>query len=163
MYTVVMIGGILNISSVEGASLPLTVVRSLGGWDEIKKMRLTSQDRIKGDQHILGESDFVLGVLSESGEKFERKHRLQSLGYDFDKTVERVSSLFDLEEDYITARGRQKERVEARDLLCYWSAIELGIPMVDLAKRLEMTLSGVSYAVQRGEKMAKGNGHQLEN
>ncbi len=36
------------------------LIRSLGGWDEIKKMRLTGQDRIKSDQRILGESDFVL-------------------------------------------------------------------------------------------------------
>jgi len=139
------------------------LIRSLGGWDKIKKMRLTGQDRIKSDQRILGESDFVLGVLSESEEKFARKQRLKSLGYDFEKVLERVSSLFDLEKDYITGRGRQKGRVKARDFLCYWSAIELGIPMVDLAKRLEMTLSAVSYAVQRGEKIAKGNGYQLEN
>ena len=139
------------------------LIRSLGGWDEIKKMRLTGQDRIKSDQRILGESDFVLGVLSESEEKFERKYRLRSLGYDFEKILERVSSLFDLEKDYITGRGRQKDRVEARDLLCYWSAMAVGIPMVDLAKKLDMTISAVSYAVQRGEKIAKEKGCQLES
>jgi len=137
-------------------------IRSLGGWDEIKKTRLTGQDRIKSDQRILGESDFVLGVLSESEEKFERKHRLKSLGYDFDRILERVSSLFDLEEGYIIARGRQKGRVEARDLVCYWCAMEIGIPMADLAKKLGMTISAVSYAVQRGEKIAKERDYQLE-
>jgi len=139
------------------------LIRSLGGWDEIKKMRLTGQDRIKSDQRILGESDFVLGVLSESEEKFERKHRLRSQGYDFEKILERVSSLLDLEKEYITRRGRQKDRVEARDLLCYWSTMAVGIPMVDLAKRLDMTISAVSYAVQRGEKIAKEKGCQLES
>ena len=139
------------------------LIRSLGGWDEIKKMRLTGQDRIKSDQRILGESDFVLNVLSESEEKFERKYRLRNLGYDYAKILERVSSLFDLEMDYITRRGRQKERVEARDLLCYWSAMELGISMANLAKRLDMTISAVSYAVQRGEKTVKEKGFQLEN
>ena len=76
--------------------------------------------------------------------------------------LERVSSLFDLERDYITGRGRQKDRVEARDLLCYWSAMELGISMADLAKMLGMTISAVSYAVQRGEKTAK-EGDYLSN
>ena len=139
------------------------LIRSLGGWDEIKKMRLTGQDRIKSDQRILGESDFVLGVLSESEEKFERKYRLRSLGYDFEKILERVSSLFSLEKDYITGRGRQDERVKARDLLCYWSAMAVGIPMADLAKKLDMTISAVSYAVQRGEKIAKEKDYQLES
>ncbi len=37
-----------------------------------------------------------------------------------------------------------------RDVRCYWAAIELGIPMADPAKRLEMTLAAISYAVKRG-------------
>ncbi len=60
-----------------------------------------------------------------------------------------------------TGRGRQKHRVRARDLLCYWTVIELGMPMVDLARKFNITPSAVSYAVQRGEKMAKEQGYQL--
>ena len=44
------------------------LIRGLGGWDELKKMRLTGQDRIKSDQRILGDSNFVQEVLSESEE-----------------------------------------------------------------------------------------------
>ena len=73
------------------------LIRSLGGWDEIKKMRLTGQDRIKSDQRILGESDFVRDVLSESEETFSGKYRLKSRGYNFEKVVERVSLLFQLD------------------------------------------------------------------
>ena len=73
----------------------------------------------------------------------------------FEKVVERVSILFQLEKDYITARGRQKDRVRARDLLCYWAVVELEMPMVDLARKFAITPAAVSYAVQRGEKMAK--------
>ncbi|MFH2033094.1 MAG: transposase, partial [Candidatus Margulisiibacteriota bacterium] len=138
------------------------LIRSLGGWDEVKKMRLSGQDRIKSDQRILGESDFVSGVLSESEEQFSRKYKLKSLGYDFEKVVERVSILFQVEKDYITGRGRQKDRVRARNLLFYWTVAELGMPMVDLARKFDITPSAVSYAVQRGEKMAKERGYQLE-
>jgi putative transposase len=52
------------------------LIRSLGGWDEVKKMRLKGQERIKSDQRILGESDFVSDVLRESEEQFSRKYRL---------------------------------------------------------------------------------------
>ncbi|MBN2418641.1 MAG: hypothetical protein JXL81_04600 [Deltaproteobacteria bacterium] len=37
--------------------------RSMGGWDEIKKMRLTGQDRIKSDQGIFGESQ-IFKIIS---------------------------------------------------------------------------------------------------
>jgi len=35
--------------------------------------------------------------------------------------------------------------------------------MVDLARKLDMTPAAVSYAVQRGEKMAKKQGYRLES
>ena len=44
----------------------------------------------------------------------------------------------------------------------YWSVVELGVPGVDLARKLDMTPGAVSYAVQRGEKMAEERGYQLE-
>jgi len=65
------------------------LIRSLGGWDEIKKMRLTGQDRIKSDQRILAESDFVQEVLFESGENFTRKYKLKSRGSSFEAVVDR--------------------------------------------------------------------------
>ncbi|GAG22159.1 unnamed protein product [marine sediment metagenome] len=40
--------------------------------------------------------------------------------------------------------------------------VELGMPMVDLAKKFDITPAAVSYAVQRGEKMAKEQSYQLE-
>jgi len=138
------------------------LIRSLGGWDKVKEMRLNRHKRIKGDQRILGESDFVLDVLSESEEAFSRRYKLKSKGYDFDKVVDRVSKIFEVEKDYITGKGRQKGRVQARDLLCYWTVAELGMSMVDLARKFDITPAAVSYAVQRGEKIAKGRGYQLE-
>lgn len=138
------------------------LIRSLGGWEAVKKLRLKGQDRVKSDQRILGDSDFVLEVLSESEEKLSRKQMLKSQGYDFEKILERVSSLLNLEKEYITGKRRQKDRVYARDLLCYWCAIELEMPMAGLAKRLDMTISAVSYAVQRGEKTARKGEYELE-
>jgi len=38
------------------------LIRSLGGWNEVKKRRLEGQDRLKGDERILGESDFMMEV-----------------------------------------------------------------------------------------------------
>ncbi len=130
------------------------LIRSLGGWDEVKKMRISGQDRIKSDQRILGDSDFVNDVFSESEENLSREYRLKSQGYDFEKVAEKVSILFKFEKDYITGKGRPQARVRARDL---------GIPMVDIAKRLDMTIAAISIAVKRGETIAKENGYKLKN
>jgi hypothetical protein len=84
------------------------------------------------------------------------------LGYDFEKVVERVCDLFQMEKEFITQRGNQRDRVKAKDLVCYWSVIELGISMVDVARRLDITPAAVSYSVQRGERMAKRESYQLD-
>ncbi len=132
-------------------------IRSMGGWDEIKKLKLKGQDRIKSDQRILGESDFVEEVLSVSEESFNRKYELKKRGINYNKILEKVSTLFDLEKDYITGKGRQKDRVEARDLVCYWCSVKIGMPMSELSRKLDLTLAAVSYAVRRGEEIEKDN------
>ena len=81
----------------------------------------------------------------------------------FYRVVERVSILFDVDDEYITRKGRQKHRVMARDLLCYWSVIELGMPMVDLAGKLDIIPGSVCYAVQLGEKTAKEGDYKLDS
>ena len=139
------------------------LIRSMGGWEEVKTMRLKGQDRIKSDQRILGDSSFVMEVLSESEENLTQKYKLKSLGFNFEKVLERVSFIFELDEDYITGKGRQQDRVKARDLLCYWCAIKLGISTAELAKRLELTTTAVSCAVRRGEKTAKDGNYILKD
>ena len=56
------------------------LIRSFGDWEKVKKMRLKGHERIKSDQRILGENDFVLEVLSESEELFSRKYTLKGKG-----------------------------------------------------------------------------------
>ena len=68
------------------------MVRSLGGWTMIKKLRLKGQDRIKGDERILGDSEFVTALLSEAKEKLERSYKLKGLGYDLKKISQMVSN-----------------------------------------------------------------------
>ena len=60
--------------------------------------------------------------------------------------------------DYVTGKGRQNDRVRARDLFCYWAMVELGEPMIDLARRF--LHYAICYSVQRGEKLAKQEGYQ---
>jgi len=73
------------------------LVRSLGGWTMIKKLRLKGQDRIKGDERILGDSEFVTALLSDAKEKLEPSYKLNALGYDLKKISHMVSRIYDIE------------------------------------------------------------------
>jgi REP element-mobilizing transposase RayT len=137
------------------------LIRSLGGWAEVKKMWLRGQDRIKGDERILGESDFVMDVLSQADEKYSRQYELKRLGYDLERLEWKVTEIYGIDKEELHLSGRQKIRSEARSLLFYWAVRELGISGTSLAKRFKMSQSGVVYAVNKGERMAKERNYQL--
>ena len=93
------------------------LIRSLGGWAELKGMRLKGRNRVKGDERILGNTDFVMEVLAEANETIDRRYELKSLGYDLEKVAERVSEIYGTDPKDLFPRGRQKIRVEARSPL----------------------------------------------
>jgi len=64
--------------------------------------------------------------------------------------------------DEVFSKGRQDRKVKARSLLCFWAATELGMPHTALAKRLEMSLAGIGFSVERGESIAKKGNYSLE-
>ena len=68
---------------------------------------------------------------------------------------------FGVEKDVIYSKGRPKIQVAARSLLCYWAVRELGLTATKLAKRLGLTQPAVSYAVIRGELIAKESNYTL--
>jgi len=109
---------------------------------------------MKGDERILGDSDFVEHVLGAANEDMERRYMLQSQGFNFDKLVQRVADLFAMESIELLLPGKQPSRVEARSLLCYWAVRKLGIRGTWVAETLAITQPAVSKAVRRGEKIA---------
>lgn len=66
-----------------------------------------------------------------------------------------------LEPFNIWAPGKERIRVEARSLLCYWAVRDLGINMAELSRRLKLSLSGVSLSVKRGERIVQEKGYKL--
>jgi len=137
------------------------LVRSSGGWKALKSLHKLGI-HLKGDERILGSSDFVESVLERQDERFERRYQLQAQGYDFDKVVDRVAKLFRMRPEEIVSPGKQPGRVRARSLVCYWAVKELGMNGTAVARLLGIIQSSVSRAVRRGERLALDNGYSLE-
>lgn len=137
------------------------LIRSLGGWTEAREA-LKGGVHIMSDERILGDSDFVDSVLSQSQEDYERAHKLRRRGYDLARIAERVSEVLGMNVDEVVSKGRQNRKVKARSLLCYWAAREVGMSHTALAKELKMSLAGVGFSVERGESIAKEGNYFLE-
>lgn len=61
---------------------------------------------IKGDERILGDSDFVEKVLSQASEQMELRYRLKAEGWTLIKITERVAEIFGIEKDQVVAVGK---------------------------------------------------------
>lgn len=129
------------------------LIRTAGGWAALKAYRQL-KIHIKGDERILGDSDFVESVLEEQNERLERRYRIQMQGWDFDHILNRVAQIFELKPEEVLSSVKLKKRVRARSLLCYWAVNELEMTGTVIARRLKMSKSAVSRAVVRGERIA---------
>ena len=128
------------------------LIRSVGGWEALKALSRL-KIHIKGDERILGDSDFVESVIEEQNERLARRYHLQAHGVDFDEATDRVAKIFRLKPEQVLSSGKQPQRVKARSLLCYWAIKELEMSGADVAQKLKVCNSVVSRAVVRGEKI----------
>jgi hypothetical protein len=133
------------------------LIRSLGGWKEAVHS-MANGVRLKGDERILGDSDFVLDVLKSSEEEMERRYRLKAAGYNLERLAGRVAEIFGLRAEDLWIPGKYARVVPARSLFCYWAVRELGVGTTEMAKRLGLTQPAVSISVRRGERIAREKG-----
>ena len=136
------------------------LVRSAGGWESLKAMR-TAKIWQKSDERILGDGDFVAQVLSSNQEQLARKYSLHVRGIDLDKVVDRVCDLLNLEQTDIWTAGKERYRVQARSLLCFWASRELKINQVELSRKFKLSPAAISLCVKRGEEIVRSNGYSL--
>jgi REP element-mobilizing transposase RayT len=136
------------------------LIRSLGGWDEVKKRR-RQKAYMKGDERVLGDGDYVENVLRAADETLQRKYQLKAMGLDIDKVAQRVAILMGMPLEAVWAAGKHGSTVAARSLLCYWAARHIGVSMASLAQRLNISPTAVSQSVTRGEALARKNGFNI--
>lgn len=136
------------------------LIRSSGGWAAVRVMR-KANIHIKSDERILGDGDFVNAILSQANEAFERRYELKVRGVDLNYIAEKVAALLDMPVSDVWLEGKYKRLVTARSLLCFWAVRELGINMIALARRLNISDVAVGKSVKRGADIVKKEGYEL--
>ena len=136
------------------------LLRSIGGWTVLQGFRKAGI-RVKGDERILGDSDFVENVLKAAAEKFEQKYELRAEGYDFNRVIQRVAEVMGMEIEQVKAFGKSPPTVKARSLLCFWAHRKLGMTTIEIGKKLNICQSAVSRSSIRGEKIERENRFEL--
>ena len=136
------------------------LLSSSGGWKILKGLRKEGI-RVKGDERILGDGDFVKQILESAEEALAMRYDLEARGYDFNRVVERAAEVMGMHVDQVTAYGKSPQTVKARSLLCFWAHRKLGMTTVAIAKRLKIGQSAVSRSSLRGAAIARENQYEL--
>jgi hypothetical protein len=129
------------------------LIRSIGGWGAVRSLG-RAKTHLKGDERILGDSDFVAAVLEAQNESLERRYRLAAQGFDMAKVIKRAAEISGLDPEQIRTPGKEPLRVQARSLVCYWAVRELGLTTVAVSKMLGICPTAVSKAVSRGKLLS---------
>jgi hypothetical protein len=129
------------------------LLRSLGGWAELKAFRDLGI-RIKGDERLLGSSDFVERVLKQAEEKLEEKYRLQVSAISLQGLMDKVARYYKIEAENLKSSSKERRVTEARRILCYIAVRKLGYKCSDVSKAMGISAVTVSKAANLGSKLS---------
>ena len=129
------------------------LIRSVGGWSALRGYR-QSGIRIKGDERILGSSDFVERVLKQANEDFERRTLLRATGPDLPQLIEKVASYYDIDTEDLKTASKDRRISKARSMLCYFAVRKLMFSCTEVARVLNISPSTVSKSAAKGQNAA---------
>ena len=121
------------------------LIRSVGGWAALKGFQ-SEPIRIKGDERILGSSDFVEEVLQQANEELEQRTRLQATGPDLTQLIEKVAKHYQIDIEELKTASKARTVSSARCLLCYLAVRKLLFSCTEIARALNISASAVSKA-----------------
>jgi len=124
------------------------VVRSYGGWSAVLSLR-RFQERISGDQRILGTGDFVERVLRESGEPLRRRFSDVERSKRVEIILKEASQKAKIELGELRMGGRRGKIPRVRSEVTKRLVKELGMPLAEVAQLLGVSTSAISKILER--------------
>jgi REP element-mobilizing transposase RayT len=128
------------------------LLRSVGGWAKLRGFSDIGV-RIKGDERILGSSDFVERVLKQADEQLEERYRLQAKVISLAALVDKVAHHYKIEPEDLKSASKKRLITNARRAFCYIAVRKLGYKCTDISKVAGIDATTASRAVGLGSKL----------
>ncbi len=137
------------------------LIRSVGGWVALKGYQREGI-RVKGDERILGSSDFVEEVLKKADEELEQRTLLQAKGPDLEQLIKKAAKYYHIDMEDLKTASKARTVSLARSLLCYIAVRKLLFSCTEVARSLNISASAVSKAVTKGRALTNRAKIQME-
>lgn len=124
------------------------VVRSYGGWSAVLSLR-RSQERISGDQRILGTGDFVERVWRESGEPLRNRPSLLERNKRVETILKEACEKGKIGFEELRMGSRRGDIPRVRSEIAQQLVKTLGMSLAEVARLLGVSTSAISKILQR--------------
>jgi len=119
------------------------LVRSMGGWSMVKALRRSGTFE-QGDERILGDGDFVKGLLAEADEIRKAQFGKVSNERKIIKSVGQCCRNEGIEIQELISGSKRQSVVKCRHKIVKILSYEYGLSMADIARRTGVSTSAVS-------------------
>lgn len=126
------------------------LIRSLGGWSKV--LSLQGREQHKADERILGSSQFVEQILRETEERQHRQLKIRTSGITIVEIIDEECAKGQIQPGELQNGGRRAKASRTRALVAYRAVTELGLSAAEIARRLGVTTSTITRAVEKLEK-----------
>jgi len=137
------------------------LIRSVGGWEALKGFQRDGI-RVKGDERILGNSEFVEEVLKKANEQLQQRTLLQAKGPNLEKLIKKVAKYYNIDKEDLKTASKARIISLARSVFCYLAVRQLLFSCVEVARALNVSASAVSKSVAKGQALANRTKIQKE-
>jgi putative transposase len=129
------------------------LVRSLGGWSHVASLRQRGATE-KGDERILGSTDFVTAVLKEADERQRRQVKVPSTAHAILRLIDEECRRRQIHPQEVQNGGRRSKATDARAAIAYRATTEFGLPAAEIARHLGVTAASITRAVAKADRKA---------
>jgi len=125
------------------------LIRSVGGWENLKKLRREHEIRI-GDERILGGTEFIQAILIEDSLKLREQAKLDDNTCTLSELVASICQYHCVDQKTLAYRGRTNTLSTSRQLVAYFAVRLLNIKTSEVEARLNVSQSGLSKLIKKG-------------
>jgi putative transposase len=122
--------------------------RSAGGWESVVALR-RGRERWAADERILGGSDFAERMLREAP-RAQRRGVQAPIAGALPRLIERVAQAYAMTPDEIVGGSKRRAVVAARSVVSALALRELGLPLVRVARTMNVSSQTVLAGIEKG-------------
>lgn len=128
------------------------MIRSAGGWSAVRALRARGL-REKGDERILGSSEFALKMINEAENRLQYQFSLAERIENAKKTLSAECRKAGVNESALAAGGRRRAMSRSRRKLAHKFVDELGLSLAEAGRLLGVSTPAIARALNRANKL----------